>query len=87
MHPEQKKIYVTETTASAARSASGGRAGGCGKNSKATLAMPLGRVTILVSLPYDRTAKFRGDFLTAPEFKTLLALAIIALTSPEWLMK
>ena len=65
MRPASGKIYVTKTTASAARSASVCGAGGCEKNSKATLAMPLGRVNILVSLPYDRTAKFRCGFLAA----------------------
>jgi len=69
MRPALEKIYVTQTTASAARSASVSGAGVCDKNSKATLAMPLGRVIILISLPYDRTAKFWGDFVTAPKFK------------------
>jgi hypothetical protein len=62
--PGAEKIYVTETHASAARSASGSGAGVCDKNSKATLAMPLGRVIILSLLTHKTYRDFRYGFLT-----------------------
>ena len=58
-----EKIYVTETHASAARSASVCGAGCYYKTQGIFSRVTHTRVKILVSLPYDSTAKFRCGFV------------------------
>ena len=61
--PGAEKICVTKTQASAARSASGGRAAGCEKNLKATAFVSLGRVTLLALLTHKTYRDFRYGFM------------------------
>ena len=64
-HPVSGKNFVTKTQASAARSASGGRAAGCEKILKATAFVPLAWVTILALLTHKTYRDFRYGFLTS----------------------
>lgn len=81
--PGAEKICVTETTASAARSASVCGAGGCQKNGNPTEQVTHTRVIILLLLTHKTYRDFRYGFLTDPRSIFFSRLSCIKLNIPQ----